>query len=75
MSILKRLGEMFKVGFFSDSGLKKFLHDSGINPERDYHKEIAENTKLLQEENEKMAKELEKLRKALKKLSESAKEK
>ncbi len=75
MSILKRLGEMLKIGFMSDSAMKKFLHESGINPERDYHKEIAENTKLLQIESEKNAEEMKKLRKALAELAEAIKEK
>ena len=75
MSILKKLREMLKIGFLSDSGLKKFIHESGINPDRDYAREIAENTKLLAIETEKQAEEMEKLRKALAKLSESIKEK
>lgn len=75
MSILKKLGEMFKIGFLSDSAVKKFLHESGINPEHDYPKEIAENTRRMQIESEELAEEMEKLRKAIEQLADAVKEK
>lgn len=47
MGILKELGEIFKRGIISDSGLKTFLHESGISPKPDYQKQISENTRYI----------------------------
>lgn len=75
MSILKELREMFKIGFLSDSAVKKFLHESGISPEREYQKEIAENTSKLRLETEESVEEMKKLRKALEQLADVVKDK
>lgn len=75
MSILKNLLETLKLGFLSDSSVKKLLHESGISPERDYKKEIAENTRLMQEQSERMAEELKKLAKAMEELAAASRTK
>lgn len=70
MSILKSIADLLKIGFMSDSAMKKFIHESGICPERDYQKKIAQNTKKVQIENERFSQELKALKKALEELSQ-----
>lgn len=72
MSILKKLGELFNVGFMSDSMVKKFAEGSGIVPAKDYKKQIAENMEDILEENKKTQEAMEELAKAISGLRDAA---
>ncbi len=71
MSILKEFGELFKVGFMSDSAVKKFAEGSGIAPAKDYQKETAQNTSKLLEESKKTEVAVGELSKAIAELRET----